>query len=136
MSPFWLILIIPGMHVFGSCVLAAFFLGPSVALGGIVLSVFGWYFLPFEALAASVIFEFYKPSIVKNKTRTLKMALLVGAIGAIIFSPFVPKEEGSRIIDWIGSAFAGASSLLFAFVCIHLIKMKNIKKMDENEYSI
>lgn len=93
-------------------------------------------FLPFEALAASAIFELYKPSIVENKTRTLKMALLVGAIGAIIFSPFVPKEEGSKIIDWIGSAFAGASSLLFAFVCIHLIKMKNIKKMDESEYSI
>ena len=132
MNPFWLMLIIPGMHLFGSCVLAVFILGPSMVLGGVVLSVFGWYFLPFEVLGASAIFEFYKPSIKQNKTRTIKIGFLIGVMGAVIFSPFIPKEEGSEIIGWVGSVLAGFSSVLFAFVCTHIIKIKTQKKHNKS----
>jgi len=124
MNPLWLTLIVPGMHLFSSCVLAGFFLGPSMAFGGIVLSVFGWYFLPFELIAASAIFEFYNPPQQQNKIHTIKIGLLIGIIGAVLFSPFVPKEEGKEVICWVGSVFAGFSSALFAFVFIHLIKQK------------
>ena len=123
-NPFWLLLIIPGMHLFGSCVLAAFYIGPSMALGGIILSLFGWYFLPFEALGASVMFEFYKPLKKQRITLTLKKGFLVCMIGAIVFAPFIPKEDGSQIIGWVGSASAGFSSTLFAFTCTHIIKIK------------
>ena len=126
MNRFWLIPIIPGMHLFGSCIHAAFVLGPSMFWGGFVLSMFGWYFLPFEAISASAIFEFYKPSTNQSKIHTIKIGFFIGLLGAVMFSPFIPKEKGSEINDWVGSILAGFSSMLFAFICTHLIKTKSI----------
>ena len=128
MSVFWLIPIIIGMHIFGSCVLAAFMGGPSMFFAGIILSIFGWYLLPFEALGASAIYEFYKPSLDQKIHQTLIKGSIIGLTGAIIFAPFIPKEEGSEIIGWVVAAFAGCSSAMFAFTSVHVLKLKAIKK--------
>ena len=115
------------MHIFGSCILAAFYIGPKMALSGIILSIFGWYFLPFEAIGASAIFEFYKPNIEQNIYRTFRIGFIIGILSAIIFSPFIPKEEGREIICWVGSATAVFSSVIFSFLCIHTIKINKMR---------
>ena len=128
MNALWLIPIVLGMHIFGSCVLAAFVLGPSLTYGGLVLAVFAWFFVPFETIGAFTIYKFYNPTLDQKTKKTLQIAFIVGLTGAFIFAPFIPKEEGSQMIGWLGAAFAGCSSAVFAFICVHLLKLKAIKK--------
>lgn len=115
--------IVVGMHIIGSCVLAAFLGGPKLILGGFVLAVFGFYFLPFELIGVFLIWEYYKPEPGQDARKTIKIGLIIGIIGAIVISPFIPKEEGSEILGWVASSFASFIAVVFAFISIHKAKL-------------
>ncbi len=117
--------ILLSMHLIGSCVLAGTIMGPSSFFGGIVLSVFGYYFIPLELFAIFAIWAAYNPQPKQKKTQTIGMGFLAGIIGAIFFAVFIPKEENSENLYFLGGFLGGFCALVYAFACIHLMKINN-----------
>ena len=120
-----------GMHLIGSCILSGFVLGPSAILSGIVLSFFGFYFIPLELVAIFAIWAFYNPRLEKDTMRIFRLGFITSLIGATVISPLIPKEENSEKLYWIGSFVGGFCAVAFAFFCIHRIK-RNEQKIVKN----
>lgn len=124
-----LILTLLGMHIVGSSILFGYVSGPEFILAGPLLSIFGWFFIPFEGVALVIIWSAYNPELNQKFSKTIKSALVTSLIFGVIVAPFIPKEENNELTFWVAGLLGGISAGLFAFTCIHQIKRTELKSL-------
>lgn len=120
-----------GMHLIGTVILFGYVSGPSTLLATPILCLFGLFFVLPEAIGLALIWKFYEPYQGQSWLRIVKFALVFTFIGAIVAAPFIPKEDNNELKFWIGGLFAGAGAAVFAFACIHKIKMAIINGAEQ-----
>ncbi|MFA6564475.1 MAG: hypothetical protein WCV00_21400 [Verrucomicrobiia bacterium] len=106
-------------HLVGSAVLFGILSGLTAVFFAPILSVFGWFFLVPEALAATVQWFVYRPS-----GRKWRIGFLL--VSAIIAAPLValvgPKEVGSEKQWALAYAFAAGCAAIASGLIIQFAK--------------
>lgn len=124
------------MHLVGSAALFGYVSGPKAILASPMLSIFGWYFIPFETIALGVIWLLYKPHHKQKHSETIKSALVASLIFGVSVAPFIPKEENNEFTFWVAGLLGGLCAGLFAFTCVHQIKKNRIETYTHANYEL
>lgn len=122
-----LLLTLIGMHLLGTAILFGYLEGPLAVIATLPLSLFGIFFILPEVMGIALIWLVYRPRQAQCWMRTLTFALIFGAIGAFCAAPLVPKPVNEVRTFWNAGLLAGSGAAVFAFACIHRIKLSRIR---------
>jgi len=119
------------MHLLGTAVLFGYISGVQTMFFAPLLGLFGWFFIFPEIIGVCLQWILYEPYPKPSKTKVLVLAVISTLIGGCIVALCTPKEYGNEAEFWIAGFLAGSVAALFSFVCIHLIKSSEYKKISE-----
>jgi hypothetical protein len=113
---FAMVLATMALHLIGSAILFGIVSGPEAAIFSPILAVFGWFFIPLEAVVVAI----QTALLSKPERRVFVVWLLTVPISVVFMSWVGPKEEGKVVLWTVAYCMATliASTSALAIVAI------------------